>query len=374
MKTRKARVLLIDDKPDWPDAISLNLRHFGVAATWRSPADVIVEELYQADLVLIDLDLGDFNLKTFPALESPDGLAFSTLLRRQGKLTAATAKPIGFALISGKVNELALPFPSTKRIPLLAKQHNLEWIFRKENAPECARAVSSLACAIRDIPKNWGDGIQSFKEFTKPFGITGAKDLETCWTEIEKCHPPIYEITRWTHGLALVRWMLHTILNYPCFLWDDNYLAARLRVSHASLLNALRESKRFRNFLAPARYDGFLHDFAGQRWWRHRVEALAWELTSGDSQNAELLRTALGKKTAFEFDPSPAKVPFVCRDKDYGYVAESVAMEDAVRVQPDDWPPYADAAWVRIADVIENPELRALVVQDDRNRLPAANA
>ena len=52
----------------------------------------------------------------------------------------------------------------------------------------------------------------------------------------------------------------------------------------------------------------------------------------------------------------------------------SVALADAVRVQPDDWPPYADAAWMRIADVNGDAELRALVVQDDRSRLPETNA
>lgn len=374
MKTRKARVLLIDDKSEWPEALSLILIQNGLSAMWRTPDDLEVDELYAADLVLVDLDLGDFPAKTFPSLEAPDGLAFATLLRRQKKLVDPTAKPIGFALVSGKVDELSAPFPSIKRIPLLAKQHNLEWIFRKENADDCARAVASLACAIRDIPKNWGNGIQTFKEFSKPFGIVGAKDVETCWTEIEKCHPPIYEITRWTHGLALVRWMLHTILYYPCFLWDENYVAARLRVSHASLVTALTESKKFQKLLAPSRYEGFLKDFAGARWWRHRIEALAWELTEGDSQNSELLRAALRKKTGFAFLDSPASVPFVCRDKDYSYVTESVALNDAVRVQPDDWPPYADAAWMRIADVNGDAELRALVVQDDRERLPKLEA
>ena len=121
--------------------------------------------------------------------------------------------------------------------------------------------------------------------------------------------------------------------------------------------------------LAPSRYEGFLKDFAGARWWRHRIEALAWELTEGDSQNSELLRAALRKKTGFAFEASPANVPFVCRDKDYSYVNESVALEKAVRVQPDDWPPYADAAWMRIEDVKGDPELFALVVQDDRGKL-----
>lgn len=370
MKTRKARVLLIDDKSEWPDALSLILKQNGLSAVWRTPNDLETDDLYGADLVLVDLDLGDFERKTFPTLEPPDGLAFAGLLRRQKKLIEPNAKPIGFALVSGKVDELATPFRSTKRIPLLAKQHNLEWIFRKENAEECARAVSSLARAIRDIPKMWGDGIQTFKEFSKPFGIVGASDIETCWSEIEKCHPPIYEVTRWTHGLALVRWMLQTILYYPCFLWDENYVAARLRISHASFVSGLKQSKRFRRLMVPAEYEGFLSDFAGKRWWRHRVEALAWELTSGDSQNAVLLREILSKKAAFEFEASPAAVPFVCRDKDYSYVTEPVALDKAIRVQPDDWPPYADAAWMRIEDVAGNAELRALVVQGDRERLP----
>jgi len=76
------------------------------------------------------------------------------------------------------------------------------------------------------------------------------------------------------------------------------------------------------------------------------------------------------KKIGMKLDASTVEQPLVCRDGDYKYVAETVAFEEAVRVQPDDWPPYADAAWMRIEDVADRPELRALVVQDDRACLP----
>jgi hypothetical protein len=45
------------------------------------------------------------------------------------------------------------------------------------------------------------------------------------------------------------------------------------------------------------------------------------------------------------------------------------AMEDAVRIRPDDWPPYADQPWTRIELALDEPRLRALVVAEDREKL-----
>lgn len=370
MKTEKARILIIDDDSEWGGARVLSLQASGVAAEWRDPQDVDEKVLRSAHLVLVDLNLGEFAQKTFPALNTPDGLAFSTLLRRQKLLTALGARPVGFALVSGNVADLAQPFPPTRRLPLLARQHNLEWIFPKGNLGAKSDGIASLAKAIRDIPRGWRNGIQNFRELREPLGLTGAKDIEACWTEVEKCHPPVYEVTQWTHGLAIIRWLLHTILHYPCFLWDEHYVAARLRMSHGGFVSALKKSARFRQLLAPSAYTGILHDFSGPRWWRHRVESIVWSLTKGDSQNTALIRTAVGKKAGIKVDPSTVDQPLVCRDADYNYIAETVAFENAVRVQPDDWPPYADAAWMRIEDLDDHAELRALVVQEDRGRLP----
>src|SRR5204863_143836 len=66
----------------------------------------------------------------------------------------------------------------------------------------------------------------------QPWGSRAAADVETC-------HPPIHEWAASTHGMALLRWLLHQVLPYPSFLWEDRYLAARLCVKVESLRQAL---------------------------------------------------------------------------------------------------------------------------------------
>jgi len=48
-----------------------------------------------------------------------------------------------------------------------------------------------------------------------------------------------------------------------------------------------------------------------------------------------------------------------------------MSVENAVRVQPDDWPSFADAAWMPLELVAQDKALRQLVVHEDRDRLPA---
>jgi hypothetical protein len=369
-KMRRAHVLLIDDESESGGALERDLKPHGVDVEWRSPMEVEMRVLARADLVLLDLDFGSaFDERTFVTLSPPDGLAMAGLLRRQPTMLKEHAPPVGFALLSGKVSELAKPFPSTERIPLLSKQHNLEWIFLKSDVTKDAVGIASLAKAIRDIPHSWGEGSHSVRGLMASLGIASASDSDACWSEVEKCHPPIYELTKWTHGLAVIRWLIHKILCYPCFLWDSHYVAARLRVSHPSFLAALKRSSRFRRLLSHTRYEGMLGQFLGDRWWRHRIEALAWSLTRGDSQNSALLRKELFKKAACRFEPSAVEQPLVGLDQNYGLLDETISLDTAIRVQPDDWPPFADAAWMPIEQVAREPALRALVVQEDRDRL-----
>ena len=49
-----------------------------------------------------------------------------------------------------------------------------------------------------------------------------------------------------------------------------------------------------------------------------------------------------------------------------------VPVSQAVRIQPDSWPSFADDAWTTIDAAVADPELRAIVVAADRERLPRA--
>jgi hypothetical protein len=360
------RVLLIDDEEQ--GAALEQLRTSGVDPVFRQPEEIEVTTLCNTDLVLLDVDLGwSTEDQDLVLVEPPDGLALAAVLRRQRCLAQADSSPTGIALLTGKFDELVAPFPPQVRRHLAARHFNLEWIFSKTDTNRVA-AIVSLAHAIQSIPEAWSKGIRSADDVAVFLGINGADDLSECWEAVERCHAPLFEFTRWSHGVAFVRWMLHQILTHPCFLWDSFQVAARLRVGHTYFVETLERSESLRGLLEPANYIGELQDFAGRRWWRHRVEAIAWELTKGDPQNADTLRSTLATVVGGEVTPSTVQRPIVCLNELYTPLEETYSIEDAVRVQPDDWPSYADSAWMPMSLLHDHPELQPLIVQDDRDR------
>ena len=48
---------------------------------------------------------------------------------------------------------------------------------------------------------------------------------------------------------------------------------------------------------------------------------------------------------------------------------ELIPVSEALRLQPDDWPPFADDAWGLRELLAESPTLRGLVVPSDRDLL-----
>ncbi|HYJ04891.1 MAG TPA: hypothetical protein VEX43_07140 [Chthoniobacterales bacterium] len=363
------RILLVDDESQ--GALLDNLRAVGVKVDFRLPEEIEVATLCSTDLVLLDVDLGwAASEKDVVDLHPPDGLALAAILRRQTCLAGADSSPTGVALLTGKFDELVAPFPPQIRRHLAARHFNLEWIFSKTDANRVP-AIASLASAIHSIPKAWARGIRSVNDVAAFLGIEGANDISECWEAVERCHAPLFEFTQWSHGVAFVRWMLHQILTHPCFLWDSYQVAARLRITHPYFSQTLDKSEAFRERLRPATYTGMLRDFAGPRWWRHRIEALAWDLTNGDPQNGDALRLSLSKIMSEDVTPSSVPRPIVCFNELYQPIEETYAIEDAVRVQPDDWPSYADSAWMPIVLLRDHPHLQPLLLQEDRERFDA---
>lgn len=363
------RVLLIDDEEQ--GALVDQLRDAGVEPLFRPPEEIETDTLCSTDLVLLDVDLGwESDGDGLVHLSPPDGLALAAILRRQPCLARVDSSPTGIALLTGKFPELVAPFPPQVRRHLAARHFNLEWIFSKTDANKVS-AIVSLANAIHSIPQGWAKGIRSAEQAAIFLGIDGADDLEECWEAVQKCHAPLYEFTQWSHGVAFVRWMLHQILTHPCCLWDSHQVAARLRLAHGYFVETLQRSEAVRALLEPIRYTGQLRGFVGERWWRHRVEALAWEVTKGDPQNADLLRASFSAVAKEEVIPSEAIRPVVCLNEAYEPLEQTYVIEEAVRVQPDDWPSYADSAWMPIALLREHPELQSLIVQEDRDRFDA---
>lgn len=368
------RVLMIEDNEAELSGLKLELESANKAIVdVRWPDDVETADLIGADLVLVDYDLERWVAQDAVSIISkqpPDGLALATLFRRY-LAVGEEGSPTAVAIITGKVKRMSAPFPPENRAHLLAKMNNLDWVFLKQDK-QLAGKVASLASTVRSLPAEWDAEFGAIEKIASLLGVDqGDPRLKRYYEEIEACHPPIYELSGWTPGLAVVRWFLQRILPYPCFLWDYHRLAARLRVDPTSFSETMKQPNPLRDKLDKRRYKGILSEFDGPRWWRSNVELFLWELTNGEVHAADQVREAINGLVGRELKPSSVDRPIVCVDADYRPMDECFDIEKAVRIQPDDWPPYADQAWVPIDLAKSEQALRALVIQEDRGRLGA---
>jgi hypothetical protein len=368
----RPRVLIIDDEEGSVWGIKTSLLNRSISCEVLAPLELKREDLFGRSLILVDQHLNfGWPPETLLVQAVPDGLALATCLRRVlvGENAVHELHATAFALISGELNKLPDPLPWAPR-PLLASQHNLEWVFDKAQDKRIDQQIASLANAAHQIPAAWSDGINGIEELRSVLGLEGAEDGDSCWRAIEKCYPPIRELTRCNHGLAFVRWMLQSILSYPCFLWDERRVAARFRVTVDSFRAALSDSSsRLKSWLHSSEYTGMLSDFNGTRWWGHRIEMLAWESTKGDSQEPSLLRAAIAEAGGVVLDPTTMDLPVICIDSSMDEVDEFEDFESAIRVNPDGWPPFAEQAWMRITEVRGKSNLHSMVIPEDGDRI-----
>jgi hypothetical protein len=165
-----------------------------------------------------------------------------------------------------------------------------------------------------------------------------------------------------------LRWLLHQVLPYPTFLIGLEWVAARLRVTEASLRRALEGGGELAKQLRSVAYTGTLAGFLGPKWWRAGLENWVWELTKGSSAVAEL-HDALRPLSAEPLEPTPAEASIVCLGQDFLPTGDVVSPSAAVRLRPDHWPSFADGAWASITDAKSNAFLGAIVDPLDSARL-----
>jgi CheY-like chemotaxis protein len=374
----KPRILIVDDEPD-KQARALKTE-IGSKANVEvtSPEDLTDKrQIAQADLILVDHRLDDWLARdnAESLCQRPmNGLALSAILRSHAD-DDQDASPTGIAILSAHLPDLSGGLPPEYREHSIARTNNLEWAFAKRSNPDgilLSQQVVDLASAIRQLPTSWS--VENFEETTKQFQsllFFPQKEVWSAraWTEIEECHPPTHELSNWTHGLAVLRWLLHRILPYPCFLWDSYHLAARLRIQHSALLAILHKKGKLSQTLEKVRYKGVLDRFIGTRWWRSGIEAILWELTSGNSLDADAIRKALISYGNLGLKSSGTDNPIVCVDRNYRPTDSFCTSKESVRLQPDDWPSYADQPWTTIELARKYPSLGAIVVKQDRGRL-----
>jgi hypothetical protein len=374
-KTHRPIVLAIDD--DELSGTELSLRGSADVIT-RQPDEVTVGDLRRANVVLIDYQIDDWPGRDSAAaitLKPANGVALAAVLRSQAENRSVRWETRrAFAIHSGKLHELAGGLPAPSREHAIARTLNLEWAFSKAHSahnPPLRVQVESLAKAVKRLPLRWPSEPEKAVEVVqKLLDAPSGKERwrERAFDDVAACQPPVHAWANATKGMAVIRWLLHQVLPYPTFLWDERYLAARLHVTAASLRKALSIEKRAQRAFAETGYSGVLDAFLGRRWWRAGIEHLLWQWTDGDPFNGAALQMAVRKRVSKSLDALDLNRPVVCvDDRSFRPTDHFVDAANAVEVKPDDWPSFAEQAWLPEA-TRGTEKVFALVVAQDRER------
>ena len=170
------------------------------------------------------------------------------------------------------------------------------------------------------------------------------------------------------HGVFFLRWLLHQILPYPCFLWDKHWVAARFRMDVEDLEHLIGSQTALARDLDRMRYTGVLAEFLGPRWWRTAIEDYAWELAGESSGKPGEFERRVREKAGEDVELVLPRDPVVCLGQDLR-PSGVASPQDAVRLRPDYWPPFADAAWMKIETIKDDQDLMAMIEPLDQYRV-----
>ena len=369
-RTARPVILVVDDEADeLRHGLKLALSDEAALAV-RHPQCVEPEDLGRAHLVLMDYRLEDWpEREAQPAATNiRTGLALATVLREavderaSGHLTAIALHTGHLRDASGRIRP-----PYSRHV--VARLNNLEWVFEKRD-PDRFRGVVQLARGAQRLQGDWPvDPSASEARVRELLKLDDENEwAERAWQEVRECQPPVYELGGGHHGVLFLRWLLHQILPYPCFLWDANWAAARLRLRVDDLERLMDSSCDLARDMERLKYTGLLAGFLGDRWWRTAMEDYAWALGGGSAGRPDEFEERIREKAGENLTLVRPVDPVVCLDSEFQ--PHGVASpQHAVRVRPDYWPPFADPAWMTIDAVRDDPELRAMVVPLDQYRV-----
>jgi len=370
MIMNKPTVLIVDDRADdergklivWENAFELRILH---------PQDVTSDDLQIANVVVVDFRLDDSwperDERTTISLQPNNGLALAGVLKSHER--SLDGSPTAFVLRSAHLDDLSPEFPPDARLHVIARQNNLEWVLNKNADINLQlNQISSLAEAIDNLPEVWptDNPISSAEILQGWLALPGLRWQELAWQDIEDCHPPLHELSERKHGLRLIRWLGQRIFPYPCFLWTAARLATRLKVTHASLGMAFKSG--LTELFEPAKYVGAMQGFDGHiRWWSRGLETILWDVMEGRSFDSNDTIHLLNERCGNKLVPLEMSQPVLCVTKDFQFRYEPCDIAEAVRVQPDDWPAFAEQAWAALEDVHEDERLASVVIAADRD-------
>lgn len=358
-------VLMVDDDPDSiePQAAALSTA-FSIIR--KAPSDVTATDLRRAHVALIDYSLRDWperDRQESIAFQPQNGVALASTLRSYAD-EFLQRRPKAYAIHSGRLTDLSGGLPTRGREHAIARAANLEWVFLKGpgGLEQLISKVKSLATGMSRFPSTWPTDLAGgSSELTKLLALSATQ----LWAgraeeDVKRCSPPAHSAAVATRGHAVARWLLHQILPYPTFLLDKYYLAARLFVTADSLEEALRD-RAATKAISSALYRGAFAGFLGPRWWRAGVEHLLWEWTKGAAFDRDAVLTAVRRRFGDVAEVDQRRPVVLVDDDSFRPTSEVADLSEVVQVQPDDWPVYAEQAWMIAAEAIDDAELRVLI-------------
>lgn len=364
-------VLIVEDNLGGPSA---RIREYlanepGMDVELLHPSEATVDILSAADVVAVDHRLDTWEDRAAQhsiALQPMNGLALSAVFRsllaprRIGNDLAA------FCLLTEHPEDLAGSSDYERRPQVLARSRDLEWVFSKAEPKRVAKQLASLAACVHLVKGLTQGSFESARSVIwTALGLDESEDLlARGWPSVERCQPPIVEVEEWIVPMSLVRWLLHRVIPYPGFLLDSEYLAARLRVTPESLRVCAGGESDFAKILGTCRYAGVLKEFDGDRWWAAAIDVALWEKREAGTISLQNLQTQLltDSRNSLEFVTFREPVVYLDEKLESAGIGE---LADTVRLQPDDWPVYAQAPRAFLSSAEASARLRLLTSPED---------
>ena len=280
-------------------------------------------------------------------------------------------------IYTGKLEELIKDFGCPSAPHLVARQANVDWVFEKGKpriGTEITRhrldaIISGFEFKFR---KNETDGEDQLFSFLKL-----PEDLP--WTDLAKvdvrvARSPTQAINNANSCATLMRWLLQVALPIRgCFV-DLPWIATSLHMRPKEFSDALRDkpNSKFSKLLSEYRYKGALADFySEERYWRAGINYLVWKFTEGLSPLNSDVRDSLSEAIGKEIPVLNERHPVLLVDLNtFQETSQVFDLDYAVQVQPDFWPAGVDLPWVKRSDAEDDQELWAIVISEDRERLP----
>lgn len=393
------RFVYIDDRPDAAVVEALgdeNVAVFRFPEDLSNRMDELVPLIHECSVIIVDLKLAehdaDSELLSNKDLYPKDGLALkeilASILTERASLLDANSesamidvepRTTAFVLYSGELDSLGGGAPAKGREHVVAKRIRAEWVlFKRPDArPSSQRDLTileELAIAVEAVVAvNWS-GLQEREALLDAITSLLDLDLTADWATVAKRHifenrAPLQSLAE-DDGVALIRWMLHLVLPYPSLFLDAVEVSVLCRVQPEwGTIQLEEENSAISKLFETSRYNGILSKFLGPRWWRAGVLAALRTATDGSPHDADVLSSRFHSMYDLAVPILRIATPVRTVDEEFRLTTNIVDVEEAVRLEPEEWPAELGPPWIPLVQIAGNPRLRRYVLERDIDRV-----